>query len=77
MIVKGHYLTEQTMTFCQVILKQEFVEEVANSDRPEWKKKVDAHKMKHPEDPLPFPYNDPDPQVFDPHIVSSLIQLSY
>lgn len=62
--MKGHYLTEQTMTFCQVILKKEFVDEVANSTDPRWKPKVDAHRAKHPEDPLPFPYNDPDPQVF-------------
>lgn len=54
------------MTFCQVILKEEFVNEVAESDRPEWKRKVALHKLKQPEDPLPFPYNDPDPQVFTP-----------
>ncbi|RPB08343.1 pyranose oxidase [Morchella conica CCBAS932] len=62
----GHYLTEQTMSFCQIILKDEFVQEVENTTNPEWKKKVDAHRLKHPEDPLPFPYNDPDPQLTTP-----------
>jgi hypothetical protein len=54
------------MSFCQIILKDEFVQEVENTTNPEWKKKVDAHRLKHPEDPLPFPYNDPDPQLTTP-----------
>lgn len=49
------------MTFCQIILKQSLVDEAAK--HKEWKGRLKAHHDKHPEDPLPFPYNDPDPQV--------------
>ncbi|KAL0260713.1 hypothetical protein SLS55_004403 [Diplodia seriata] len=63
----GHYLTEQIMTFCQVVLKRSLVESV--KDDPwhlGWDKIVKEHQQKWPEDPLPFPFNDPDPQVWMP-----------
>jgi pyranose oxidase len=31
--------------------------------REKWKPKVDSHKSAQPKDPLPFPFNDLDPQV--------------
>lgn len=58
------------MTFCQIILKQSLVDEVWN--HAGWKKKCKAHQKKHPEDPLPFPYNDPDPQVRISYILNGL-----
>ncbi|KAK7398015.1 hypothetical protein QQX98_012623 [Neonectria punicea] len=63
----GHYMTEQAMAFCQVILKTSLVDSV--KDDPYglgWKAKVDAHKAKAPKDPLPFPFEDPDPQCYFP-----------
>ncbi|KAJ2969634.1 hypothetical protein NUW58_g9940 [Xylaria curta] len=73
----GKYLTEQTMSFCQVVLKQGFVDEVINTpehldkpeDTPEQKSstKVIEHKKQHPEDPVPFPFEDFDPQVYTPY----------
>ncbi|KAK5118592.1 hypothetical protein LTR85_008057 [Meristemomyces frigidus] len=63
----GHYLTEQNMAFCQVLLKRSLVDHV--KDDPwslGWKKIVEHHQQEHPEDPLPFPFNDPDPQVYTP-----------
>ncbi|KAF5672307.1 pyranose 2-oxidase [Fusarium heterosporum] len=68
----GHYLTEQPMAFCQVVLNKTLVNRVENAkpdDIPygrEWAKKVAQHEFKYPEDPLPFPYNDPDPQCYFP-----------
>ena len=57
----GHYLCEQPIAFCQIILKQEIVDSIER--RPEWKRKVDQHKAKNPEDPIPIPIEDPTPQV--------------
>ncbi|KAK7705818.1 hypothetical protein SLS64_007766 [Diaporthe eres] len=68
----GKYLTEQTMTFCQVVLKKKHVEmvektpwEIANGNQ----KIIDAvkkHLKNHPDDPLPFPFDDLDPNVYTP-----------
>lgn len=57
----GHYLCEQPIAFCQIALKQEIVDSIER--RPEWKRKVDQHKAKNPEDPIPIPLEDPTPQV--------------
>ena len=57
----GHYLCEQPMAFCQIVLKQEIVDSIKS--HPEWKEKVDQHKAKNPEDPIPIPLEDPTPQV--------------
>ncbi|KAJ4252325.1 hypothetical protein NW762_010923 [Fusarium torreyae] len=56
----GHYLTEQPMAFCQVVLDRSLVNSV--KDEPA----VRAHRRDHENDPLPFPFNDPDPQVYFP-----------
>ncbi|KAI1097946.1 hypothetical protein F4804DRAFT_338689 [Jackrogersella minutella] len=69
----GKYLTEQTMTFCQVALKQELVDDVR--DNPAKldtygshviERAVNRHINCHPDDPLPFPFSDFDPQVYIP-----------
>jgi len=56
------------MSFCQIILKQELVDGIANtSGRPEWwQQAVAEHKKNHPEDPCPIPFLDPEPQVTIP-----------
>ncbi|KAG7406640.1 Pyranose 2-oxidase [Fusarium oxysporum f. sp. rapae] len=56
----GHYLTEQPMAFCQVVLDRKLVNSVEGEDV------VKAHRESHENDPLPFPFNDPDPQVYFP-----------
>ncbi|RGP59363.1 pyranose 2-oxidase [Fusarium longipes] len=68
----GHYLTEHPMAFCQVVLNNNLVDKVRNA-KPEdgsygreWSDKVAQHGHKNPEDPVPFPYNDPDPQCYFP-----------
>ncbi|KAH6988139.1 hypothetical protein BKA56DRAFT_578416 [Ilyonectria sp. MPI-CAGE-AT-0026] len=67
----GHYMMEQPMSFCQVVLKTSLVDSVANAQEgdpkhPDWYAKVQLHKKKAPNDPLPFPFNDPDPQCYFP-----------
>lgn len=59
-ISQGHYLTEQPMAFCQVVLDRKLVNSVEGEDV------VKAHRESHGNDPLPFPFNDPDPQVYFP-----------
>ena len=57
----GHYLCEQPMAFCQIVLKQEIVDQIEKD--PRWKKQVEEHKRKNPNDPIPIPMDDPTPQV--------------
>ena len=59
----GHYLCEQPLAFCQVVLLQSIVDSIEKN--PDWKKIVDAFRKKHPKDPIPIPYLDPDPQVYN------------
>ena len=57
-------MTEQTMTFCQIVLKKTLIDEVVKDPWGlGWTQIVKEHKEKFPWDPLPFPFNDPDPQV--------------
>ncbi|KOC10130.1 putative pyranose 2-oxidase [Aspergillus flavus AF70] len=75
----GRYLTEQSMCFCQIVLKKQWIEAVANpkvnpyqSDgvkrkkwdklKEGWNERVQKH-MKRFNDPIPFPFDDLDPQV--------------
>jgi len=60
-------MTDQTQAFCQVVLSRQLVEDVDNDAYGlGWKEKVEAHRKRHPNDPLPFPFNDPDPQCYFP-----------
>ncbi|KAH9850974.1 pyranose 2-oxidase [Lenzites betulinus] len=83
----GCFLTEQTLTFCQTVMKAELIANVKadmtivgspgdaeynvsftpgdpNNEHPDWwNRKVQDHMTKHPEDPLPIPFGDPEPQV--------------
>jgi len=64
---QGHYMTEQLMSFCQIVLKSSLVNNVINDPyNLGWRKKVEDHKKKYPNDPLPFPFDDPDPQCYFP-----------
>ncbi|KAG9765646.1 hypothetical protein KCU73_g333, partial [Aureobasidium melanogenum] len=56
----GRYMTEQPMTFCQVVLRKSLIDSVRSQ------KVAKDHEAKYPWDPLPFPFNDPDPQVTQP-----------
>ena len=60
----GHYLTEQPMSFCQIVLKQEAVERI--SADPRFAGKVQQHQQETPNDPVPIPEDEPEPQVWIP-----------
>jgi pyranose oxidase len=61
----GRYLSEQSMAFCQIVLKTEIIESIRNDER--FAKEVAEHQGAHPNDPLPIPFNDPEPQVMIPY----------
>ncbi|KAF4845426.1 Pyranose 2-oxidase [Colletotrichum siamense] len=63
----GHYITEQPVGFCQVVLKNSLIQDV-ETDKYNlgWKKAVEEHITKHPNDPLPFPFDDPGAQCYFP-----------
>lgn len=64
----GKGITEQPLAFCQIILNQDIVEDIGKlEDKPTWwRKEVTNHRTKHPKDPLPIPFQDPEPQVCIP-----------
>lgn len=55
----GHYLCEQPIAFCQIVLKQDIVDSVEKR----WPDIVKKHRELHPNDPIPIPMDDPAPQV--------------
>jgi len=61
----GRYLCEQSIAFCQIVLKREIVDAIAKN--PDFAKRIADHKEKHPGDPLPIPFDDPEPQVMIPY----------
>ncbi|GME59546.1 Pyranose 2-oxidase [Neofusicoccum parvum] len=61
----GRFLTEQTLAFCQVILKSDLVKNIPG-DNLGCQHALDKHKEKFDEDPVPFPFEDDDPQIYLP-----------
>ncbi|MFW9257621.1 pyranose oxidase [Nostoc sp. CALU 546] len=67
----GCYLSEQPMAFCQIVLKQEIMDNLTDSPYLDSKAKneVENYKKDHPEDPIPIPMKAPlgaEPQVWIP-----------
>ena len=64
----GLYLSEQPMTFCQIVMKQELLDNLATSPYLDSaaKKRVTDYQKVHPEDPIPIPMTEPEPQVWIP-----------
>ncbi|KAH0829017.1 hypothetical protein J3R83DRAFT_2471 [Lanmaoa asiatica] len=57
----GHYLSEQSIAFCQIVLKQEIVDAIWHDSR--FAEAVNKHHENYPLDPLPIPFLDPEPQI--------------
>lgn len=60
----GRYLTEQPMSFTQIVLKQDHIDAIRSD--PRFADKVKKHQEESPHDPLPIPAGDPEPQVWIP-----------
>jgi pyranose oxidase len=60
----GRYLTEQPMSFCQIVLKQNLVDAILDDSR--FADRVIEHRELNPHDPVPIPEEDPEPQVWIP-----------
>ncbi|KAI0452499.1 pyranose 2-oxidase [Xylaria acuta] len=56
----GRYLTEQTMSVCQVVLRSSLIQGAWDDPR------CKEHHTKYPKDLLHIPYNDPSPQITTP-----------
>ena len=57
----GHFLCMQPLAFCQVVLLQSIVDAIPKDKR--WEKEVEKYQREHPQDPIPIPIKDPQPQV--------------
>lgn len=66
----GTHITEQPMAFCQIVLLRDIVNDIGKNldQKPDWwKKAVEEHVKKYGKiDPLPIPFDDPEPQVTIP-----------
>ena len=60
----GAYLSEQPMAFCQIVLRQSIVDALPEDAR--FADRIQEYRKQHPNDPIPIPMNDPDPQLTIP-----------
>ncbi|CAD5121134.1 unnamed protein product [Dimorphilus gyrociliatus] len=61
----GKYLTEQPMAFCQIVLNQDTIDRLTKPNS-EFAATIKEYQKKNPNDPIPIPMNDPDPQCYIP-----------
>jgi pyranose oxidase len=55
----GRYLTEHPMTFCQIVLRESLIKDLAADTRFSGEA-----KLAEPNDPVPIPMHDPPPMVW-------------
>ena len=60
----GRFLTEQPMAFCQIVLNQDIVDRIL--ENPRFADRVRAHMEQNPNDPVPIPEEEPEPQAWIP-----------
>lgn len=62
----GHYLTEQPLSFCQVVLHQHLIDNIKSYLGYETAKRVDEYQDNHNDDPIPIPIHEPEPNLWMP-----------
>ncbi|PJE97613.1 pyranose oxidase [Streptomyces carminius] len=60
----GRYLHEQPVSFCQIVFHQALVDSITADER--FTDRVNEHHKRNPEDPVPIPEDDPEPNVWIP-----------
>jgi len=61
----GRYLSEQSIAFCQVVLRRRIINSAY--DYPQFQVRIAKHRRAHPNDILPIPFDDLEPQVYIPY----------
>lgn len=62
----GHYLTEQPMSFCQVVLHQHLIDNIESYLEDKLAKRVIDYRENHSYDPIPIPMHEPEPNLWIP-----------
>lgn len=66
----GLYLSEQPIAFCQIVLKQQIIEDIIDGKSPYLDEQANTRAKEHFEenqhDPIPIPINEPEPQGWIP-----------
>jgi pyranose oxidase len=60
----GRYLTEQPVAFCQIVLRHDTVGSLIEDER--FAEQVAKNREEHPDDPVPIPREDPEPNAWIP-----------
>jgi pyranose oxidase len=65
----GHYLAEQSISFCQIVLDRRLIDNIEDSPylTEKLREKCRHHAKVFPNDPIHIPFNDPEPQVTMPY----------
>ncbi|MDQ3761396.1 MAG: pyranose oxidase [Actinomycetota bacterium] len=62
----GHYLTEQPMSFCQVLLHQHLIDKIESYLENKLAKRVIDYRENHSYDPISIPIHEPEPNLWIP-----------
>jgi pyranose oxidase len=60
----GRYLTEQPVAFCQIVLPEHRLDALESDER--YAEAIRRHREQNPEDPVPLPFGDPEPNCMIP-----------
>ncbi|KAM0755859.1 FAD/NAD(P)-binding domain-containing protein [Meredithblackwellia eburnea MCA 4105] len=61
----GRYLSDHPTAFCQVILHDKHLDWARKN--PDFNEALAKHRQENPQDKVPIPFNDPDPQLYTPY----------